>query len=35
MDELDLNINNYTMTDLESFFQLKPNVVYNAIHHIK
>jgi len=30
MDELDLNINNYTMTDLESFFQLKPNVVYNA-----
>jgi len=30
MDELDLNINNYTMTDLEAFFQLDHNRVYTA-----
>mgnify|MGYP001191269878 FL=1 len=30
MDDLDLNINNYTMTDLETFFQLQPNIEYNA-----
>lgn len=30
MDDLDLNINNYTMTDLETFFQLQPNIQYNA-----
>lgn len=30
MDSLDLDINNYTFRDLETFFQLKPNSTYTA-----
>jgi hypothetical protein len=30
MDNLDLDINNYTFTDLEKFFQLKPKSKYTA-----
>lgn len=30
MDELDLDINNYNMTDLEKFFQIKPGKKYSA-----
>jgi hypothetical protein len=30
MDGLDLNINNYTMVDLEKFFHIKPNKKYSA-----
>ena len=30
MDQLDLDINNYTLKDLERFFQLSPNIKYTA-----
>ena len=30
MSDLDLNIDNYTITDIESFFKLKPNSKYSA-----
>jgi hypothetical protein len=30
MDKLDLDINNYSLKDIERFFQLKPNSKYNA-----
>ena len=30
IDELDLDINNYTMRDLETFFQIKPNQQYDT-----